>query len=223
MLKMGQGTGLPNRTDRVNMIAWRGAPGRYVRVVATALSFALLAGCSGFGQKAPAPIYDLDAPRDFSGAKGRTRAQLLIPMPKAVQALDTNSIAVRSDGEVLTYLGTGQWSDRLPALLQARIVEAFENSGRVRAIGRPGEGLLINYQIATTVRQFELVVDGQSLAVVEIAAKIIDDRNGRVVATRTFRATAPTGGDTVGKAVKGLDRASSKVLVDLVEWVIAKV
>lgn len=203
--------------------AGRGAAGSLRMGVGLVLVAGLLGACSSFGQKAAVPYYDLNAPRDFAGAKGRTKAQILIPVPSAVKALDTDSIAVKSDAKVITYLPDGQWSDRLPVLLQARIIEAFENSGRVKAIGRPGEGLLINYQISTNVRAFQLNVDGQSQGVVEIAAKIINDTNGRVVATRTFRSTAPTPRDDVDAAVKGINRALSVVLVDLVEWVLTRI
>ncbi len=184
----------------------------------------LLGGCvGGLGPKTPASIYDLDAPRSFKDVRGSTQAQILIPVPSAVKALDTDAIAVKSDGTVITYFSGGQWSDRLPVLVQARVIEAFENSGRVRAIGRPGEGLLIHYQISTNVRAFQLEVDGGSQGVVEIAAKIINDRNGRVVATRTFRAAVPTGGDSIDPAVKGLDAALHSVLVELVEWVLVRI
>ena len=183
----------------------------------------LLAGCAGIGNSPPPPIYDLTAPRDFPGLKGRANAQILVPLPKAVKALDTEAIAIKPDLAVITYFGDGQWSDTLPKLIQARLVESFENSGRVRAIGRPGEGLLIHYQIAADVRAFQLEVKGGRRAVVEIAVKILNDKNGRVVATQVFRAEAASGSDSVGDAVEALDTALDAVLADIVGWVVQRI
>lgn len=183
----------------------------------------VLAGCTGIGNDPPPPIYDLSAPRDFPGLSGGSRAQILIPVPKAVKALDTESIAVKSSAAMITYFSDGQWSDSLPKLMQARLVESFENSGRVRAIGRPGEGLLIYYQIATDIRAFQLETRGGRKAVVEIAVKLLDDRNGRVRATEVFRAEVASASDKVDDAVASLDAALDAVLVDIVRWVVKRI
>ncbi len=192
------------------------------RILAMAVT-GLLAGCTAIGGSPPPPIYDLSAPRDFPGVSGGSRAQILIPVPKAVKALDTESIAVKPDHAMITYFSDGQWSDSLPKLLQARLVESFENSGRVRAIGRPGEGLLIFYQIATDVRAFQLETKGGRRAVVEIAVKLLDDRNGRVRATEVFRAEVASASDRVDDAVASLDTALDAVLVEIVTWVVRRI
>lgn len=192
------------------------------RILALACA-GLLAGCAGFGAGSPPPIYDLTAPQDFPGLAGRSQAQILIPVPKAIKALDTEAIAVKPDLAKITYFGDGQWSDTLPKLLQARLVESFEKSGRVRAIGRPGEGLLINYQLATDIRAFQLETKGGRRAVVEIAVKLLDDRNGRVRAADSFRAEVPAPSDTVETAVDRLNAALDAVLVEIVIWVVKRI
>ena len=37
----------------------------------------------------------------------------------------------------INYLSGAQWSDRAPKLVQARLVDSFRNSGRVRSVGMP--------------------------------------------------------------------------------------
>ncbi|MBB4303110.1 cholesterol transport system auxiliary component [Rhodobium orientis] len=196
---------------------------RLKSLLLSALLAGVLAGCGSLGGSTPPPIYDLSAPRDFPGLTGRTSAQLLVPPPKAVRALDTQSIAIKPDVSVITYFGDGQWSDTLPKLIQARLVESFENSGRVRAVGRPGEGLLIHYQVVVDVRSFQLELTGGKRAVVEVAVKLLHDRNGRVVAQKIFHAEAPSPSDRVADAVAAMDSAFDAVLTEIVTWVVRKV
>ena len=43
----------------------------------------------------------------------------------------------------------------MPKVYQAKAIEAFEKSKRAKAVGRPGEGLSIDYQLLTNIRSFE--------------------------------------------------------------------
>ncbi|MDJ0931233.1 ABC-type transport auxiliary lipoprotein family protein [Breoghania sp.] len=189
-----------------------------------ALLTAAVSGCAAVtGGPAPRDIYTLGAPTDFAGKAHHSRAQLLIASPHTLAALDTDNIAVISDGIAMSYFGGAAWSDRVQRLLQSKMIEAFENSGGVRAVGQPGEGLLIDYQIVTDIRAFQLAVDGRRTAQVAFSAKIINDRNGKVVASRTFRAEVRVSGDTVDDAVTAINSATNQCLVDLVTWTLGRV
>jgi cholesterol transport system auxiliary component len=143
----------------------------------------LLAGCSSGVTPA---LYDITAPQIDSGAHGTTR-QLLIPLPQTISALDSERVVVRTDGLELAYFPDAQWADRLPRLIQARLVQAFESSGRVRAIGVPGQGLSIDVQIISELRQFDVVIsNGRAKAQIELFVQLINDRNGRVIASQKF-------------------------------------
>lgn len=168
-------------------------------------------------------IYTLSAPQAFGTSLGKTRAQILIPVPRAVAALNTDNIAVVSGATKISYFADASWSDRVPKLFQAKVVEAFENTGRVHAVGLPGEGLLIDYQLATDIRAFQLDVNGARVAMVEFSAKIINDRNGRVVAAQTFQAQAPAASDTADAAVTAMNRALETALGDLISWTLSRI
>jgi len=186
----------------------------------TPLAFALaLAGCSLF-RGPPPETFDLAGP-DSIPRGGSTAAQILIPESSAIRVLDTDRIVVVT-GPKISYFPDAQWPDRLPKLFQARAIEAFEKSKRARAVGRPGEGLSIDYQLLTDVRAFEYRSDSQT-AHIEVSTKIMDDRNGRVVATRLFTADMPVEGEAAKDVVAGLQAALDKVLRDLVRWTVAQV
>ena len=80
---------------------------------------------------------------------------------------------------------------RLPSIVQDKLVQAFENSGQVGGVGRPGDGLAIDFKIITAIRAFEIKADRGERAVVELSVKVLNDRNGVVVATRVFSASTP--------------------------------
>jgi cholesterol transport system auxiliary component len=94
----------------------------------------------------------------------------------------------------IQYLSKAQWSDKLPRMVQAKLVEAYENSGKLGGVGIPGQGLAIDYQVVTDIRAFEIDTGNGSQAVVEISAKILNDRNGSVRAQKVFTQAVPAGG-----------------------------
>jgi cholesterol transport system auxiliary component len=186
------------------------------------MSLALLSGCgSALGTKTPPDTYSLTGTPNVEG-RASPRRQILIAEPIALKALDSEQIVIKPTSSSIQYLADSQWSDRLPKIVQAKLVQAFENSGRVGGVGRPGEGLAIDYQISTSIRSFEIRVQGGETALVEISAKVINDRNGSVSDQRVFRGTSPVRGSGNGAYVEALDRAFDQVTVDLVAWALQK-
>jgi cholesterol transport system auxiliary component len=101
------------------------------------LLLAALAGCSslGGGSNKALDTYDLAVPDVATKGSHKTKVQILIAEPQALKALDSENIVVRSDASSIQYLGGAQWGDRLPKIVQARLVQAFENSGRFGGAG----------------------------------------------------------------------------------------
>lgn len=154
---------------------------------------------------------------------GATRAQLLVPKPAALSALDTERIAVKPTAISLAYYDRVAWADTAPKVLQALLLESLQNTGRVGAVGLPGQSLLIDYQLVTEIRDFQAETFAGDRARVSVSVKILDDRNGRVVAERLFEATAPMAGDGPADAVEGVQRAADTLVSDIVAWVLATV
>ena len=182
---------------------WRAAP----------LGALLLTGCAALIPQAPSAIFDLSAPSEIVAP--RSNVQILVPEPTAVRALDTDRIAARPNAAQYAYLGGAVWSDRLPRLLQARLVQTLQNSGQVRAAGVPGQGLLIDYQLVVDVRAFELTPGG---AVADFAVRLMDDSNGRVIRSRIFRVVIPVASADAGTVVLALDQAMDQAFVEIANW-----
>ena len=182
---------------------------------AAALAFGLiLAACAA----TPVPTYNLSAPSSFSAGGGGS-GQLVVLAPTALAVLDTDKIVVEPGGGQVTYLADAQWSDRLPALLQARAIQAFENGSKLRRVARPGDGDNADYQLVTDIRAFGLRITPEGpVAVVELSAKLIGSQSGRILAAQVFKAHVRASGTTGAAATTALDQASDEVLVSLVRW-----
>ncbi|ALA16292.1 MULTISPECIES: ABC-type transport auxiliary lipoprotein family protein [unclassified Chelatococcus] len=178
----------------------------------------VLAGCAG-----PAPAtFDLSAPREVTGAARIGGDQLIVTEPAALQTLDGNAIIVKSEGGAVSQLDGVQWADRLPKLVQTRLIQTFENGSRLGRVARPGEGVVANYALGSEIRRFE-VSSTSSEAVVEISARLIETVSGRVVSAKIFSARVPVAGITGPGAARALDEALSSVLLQIVRWSPARV
>ncbi|AHK44514.1 putative ABC transporter protein [Ensifer adhaerens OV14] len=180
----------------------------------------LLAGC-GAGA-AVNDTFSLSASPVVEG-RAATSKQILVPEPTALKALDSDQVVIRLSGSELQYLSKAQWSDRLPRMVQAKLVQAFENTGKVAGVGKPGEGLAIDYQVISEIRSFEISTEGADTAVVEIFAKIVNDRNGTVRAQKAFRATAGVKGTGNPAFVRALDQAFATVASEIVGWTLGSI
>jgi cholesterol transport system auxiliary component len=194
--------------------------GTAARVALVAVLAATLVACGG-GQ-AKNDTFGLSSVASVEGPSAKNR-QILIAQPSALKALDSEQIVIRPSPSELQYLAQAQWSDSLSKMVQAKLVQAFENTGRLGGVGRPGEGLAIDYQIATDIRSFEVQTSGADTAVVEISAKLLNDRNGTVRAQKVFRAAVPVGGSGNTAFVKALDAAFAAVTADIVAWTLASI
>jgi len=193
----------------------------FVKGRATALLLLLGAALAGCGAT-PVPTYNLTAPHGFS-AGGSGNGQLIVTAPTALAILNTDKIVVEPGQGQVAYLADAQWSDNLPALLQARIIQAFENGSKLRRVARPGDGVAADYQLVSDIRAFGIRITPEGpVAVVELSAKLIGSQSGRILAAQVFKAAVPAGAASGVAATQALDTASDQVLVALTRWASAR-
>jgi len=176
---------------------------------------ALLAGCGGGAKN---DTFDLSvSPAPVTQAPSLKSRQLLIAEPTALKALDSENIVVRLSNSEVQYLANSQWSDRLPRMVQSKLVEAFQDTGRLGGVGRPGQGLAIDYQVVTDIRAFEIDTKN-NVANIEISVQLLNDRNGTVRAQNVFRASTRVSGTGNANLVKALDSAFAAASREIVAW-----
>lgn len=185
--------------------------GRIVRTAVAGSMLLAVVGCAS----APPTTYDLSAAP--AARIGPSHGVLVVAEPTAVSLLDSERIVVRTAAGSVAYLSGAQWADRLPKLLQSRIIQSFENARRVGSVGRPGDRLVASAQLNADIRTFE-VQETSGEAVVEITVKLVNDRTGRILAGQLFSARAPADGIKGASAAKALDQAAQAVLAQIVVW-----
>lgn len=183
---------------------------------------ALASGCAALPGGGPPPLdtYELTTPELAVSASASRRTQILIAEPTALKSLDGQNIVVKPSPASIQFLGGAQWGDRLPRLVQARLAEAFQRSGRFGGVGKPGEGLAIDYQIVVEIRSFEVRAGAGERAYVEFFVRVLNDRNGVVRAGRGFEAVVPVAGSGNDARVAAMDRAFGVVAVEIVDWAV---
>jgi cholesterol transport system auxiliary component len=172
------------------------------------LPFSLQAACSS----PPNPAYDLSP---ASGIAARTgRGQLAVLLPDAILPANSDRIVVRTNSQSVAYLTGAQWADKLPSLVQSRLIESFQNAHLLRAVGRPG--ILADVNLQTTLRRFELDA-ARGEAAVEISAQLVGP-NGRITAGRLFAANIPVSSSEPAAVAAALDAALREVMREIVAW-----
>lgn len=166
----------------------------------------------------PAPLDTFDLSAASIASRSHSRRQILIAQPSALKALDSQNIVIKTGSRSIEYLKGAQWADRLPLIVQARLAETFQRSGSFAGVGKPGEGLAIDYQVITEIRAFGVRADGGGVAEVDLFVRLLNDRNGEVRAAKEFSASAPVSGRGNKAFVDALDRAFGEAASEIVNW-----
>lgn len=177
-----------------------------------------IAGCAALPGGGPAPLDTFELSAATVPAHRQSRRQILIAEPSALKALDSQNIVIKPGTRSIQYLKGAQWADRLPLIVQARLAETFQRSGSFAGVGKPGEGLAIDYQVITEIRAFDVRVGQGDRAVVELFVRLLNDRNGEVRAQRSFTASAPVSGAGNPAYVAALDAAFGQAAQEIVRW-----
>ena len=120
------------------------------------------------------------------------------------------------DGQIAA-LGNAKWTDRLPKLMQARIIQSFENNGSLGQVNRPVEGSTPEFQLLIDIRRFQIVSVPEPTADAEISAKLVAS-DGRVIAAQIFDAKVPAKTQGEADAAKALNQTFKKLAPSLMSW-----
>ena len=197
-----------------------------LKVFAAACLAVVLSGCEGLVPALggpPANLYTLTPKNTFTKELQRVRWQLVVDEPLASGGLNIDRIALRHSPTELKYFARARWTERAPRMVQTLMVESFENSGAIVAVGRKAIGLRSDYNLITELREFQaeyFETDGVPTVRVRLNAKLVKQPRRAIIASRTFESTIKSEGKAMRHVIRAFDQALGKVLRHTVEWTI---
>lgn len=168
-------------------------------------------GGGAAGRKA---IYDLPAADGFKAPHKELKGPLVIPEPAAIVLFDTQRFLF-APGKELDGFNDAQWGDTVPKLLQAKLIQSFENFDIAHPPLRDAPDAA--FQLLIELRRFQISGENDASAEIAFSAKLVD-RAGHIVASRLFSSASPLRGRDPLGAVSAFGAAFATTATDLVVW-----
>lgn len=170
----------------------------------------------------PTDLYTLSPKSTFEAGLPSVYWQMVVDTPIAPANLNTGRMAISASSLSTDYYATSAWTDRAPLMVQTLIVESFENSRRIVAVGRESVGLRANYLLQTELREFqaETYHGPNPVARVRVNAKIVRMPERQIIGSASFERCREATGPEVPLVVAAFDDALGSVLRRMVGWVL---
>jgi len=199
--------------------------GTFGKVAGTAMVAAALAACSlDLGGGPPPDLYTLSPKSTFASDLPRVEWQLVVEEPSAAKGIDTDRIAIAPTPLEVKYFPSSRWADRAPRMVQALMIQSFENSKMIMSVGRQSLGLRSDYVLKTELREFqaEKAADGSISVRVRFNLKLIRPSLGQIVTSQSFESVKPAKSEGVPDIVAAFDDAVGAVLKRAVAWTLTE-
>lgn len=195
------------------------------------LSVAGVTGCTDLATlmnvAEPGDFYDLTPKSTYGRDLPEIAAQLVIDEPTAASSVNTDRIAVKPNPYQVQYFPKARWIDRAPLMVQTILVESFENTGKVAAVGRQAIGLSADFTLVTDLREFQATVgEGENApitVIVHLNMKIVQEPLGLIVASKSFQRQVPAVSSEMISVVIAFDKALGKTMGQAVEWTVRRI
>lgn len=166
---------------------------------------------------APKIVYDLTLPQQRATAPRQLKGQLVLADPSAILMFDTQRILVTPPGGDASAFADVQWGDSIPKLVQAKLLQSFENDNVTPPPAREIDNIEADYRLLVEIRTFQIELGDQPRADISLSARILS-KDGHVVAARSFEDKRKLDGSNGPAAVKAFSEAFSNVASNLVGW-----
>jgi phospholipid/cholesterol/gamma-HCH transport system substrate-binding protein len=171
---------------------------------------------TGVTSPPPKITYDLSALQSPGPVGKVINVQWAIPEPTAVAMLETQRFLF-SPAQEYPGFADAMWADALPKLIQARLIESFENYDIAHAPLRAADTGQTEFQLLVDLRRFRIVVESRPVAEIGLSARIVD-KNGNVVASRLFEASENFASVVPAEAVAAFSTAFGRLAKEMIAW-----
>jgi cholesterol transport system auxiliary component len=181
-----------------------------------------LAGCGGLLSDAPKrELYRVSPKFAFPAGLPHVGAQLLVATPTAPAGLDTERIALSRAPLSLDYFADAQWADRVPYLIQTALVDGFEKSAAIPAVGPDRGGLRADFVLETAIGDFAALYDssnGPPHVSVRLTAQLVRMPERKIVAQTSVSREVNATTNAVPEIVRAFDEALGGAIGEVVTW-----
>lgn len=191
-------------------------------------TMASLGGCTALSSlnDAATPLDSFALSHAGGSTQGRrSAATVLVARPSASAALASDRILVRTGPAAISYLPDARWSDEAPEMIQSLLIRSISETGRIGYVGPSEGGPVPDYALLGRLDAFELLA-GEGVAPgvrVTLALSLLNDRNQRVLRSRTFDQAAPSADDSAPAVVAAFQAALNVMLPQMADWTLAAV
>ncbi len=198
-----------------------------IAVVLLALGTAL-ASCTGIipGTGEPLKLYTLTPKSTYSSELPKVDWQLVIETPVAPSGINTNRIALAHSPITLDYYAGATWTDSAPSLVQTLLIESFENTGRIVAVGRESVGLRPDYVLKLELREFQAeyeTPEAPPSVHIRLIAKLVRMPAREIVAAHMAERKEIATANILESVVGAFDEALGPVLKEIVVFTLTAV
>ena len=170
----------------------------------------------GGTSQADIPVYDLSAAPEEAPSW-----LLVVPEPTTLMGFNTDKILLQPSAGESVPVANARWGDNLPILVQAKVIQSFENAGYAKSVSRTRDGVAGDYQLLIDIRRFQIATASEpGTAEIDFMVKIVD-KEGKIVNASSFQGSAPVTGTGAQAYVNAVDEVFANLMSDLVAWVTA--
>ncbi|KRR14669.1 hypothetical protein CQ12_11115 [Bradyrhizobium jicamae] len=173
---------------------------------------------TGVTSPPPKITYHLAALQNTGPASKVINVQWAIPEPTAIAMLETQRFLF-SPAQEYPGFAEAMWADALPKLIQARLIESFENYDIAHAPLRMADIAQTEFQLLIDVRRFRIAVEQGPAAEIGLSARVVD-KNGKVVSSRLFEQSETFASVTPPEAVAAFSAAFGRIAKDMIAWTV---
>ena len=188
-------------------------------IVALALLAMSLSGCAVLSGASEYAIYSpqpqVAAPSDHSVVAW----QLQVQEPHAGETLTAPHLLVMPSPGIYEVFPAARWRDPPPALVGTLLLQTFEGSGRIVGVDRAASGVNTDFVLSSELRDFQIeLVGGEPRAKVTLHARLLGFADNRIIAARTFEATASAAAHDAASGAQAIDAALAQLLPQVRDW-----
>ena len=168
----------------------------------------------------PPRQFTLTAVADFPRGLPPVKWSLVVDEPTAARQIDTSRIALMSGPFRVEYYADVEWTDSAPAMVQALLIQSFQNTGRLSIVSPTRQTFPTDYLLLSNLRKFQVENDtsGVRQATVELEGTLLRMPRRTPVATARFEKATLVGSTSTEAVTTAFNTSLGEVMRRVVDW-----